>query len=436
MTENEDDIQPEPIFLKAIQAGCSDVHLKPGSPPKMRKNGILQAIPGYEGMVLTDRQTEVLAFRTMGTHNHGTYSANKYNHDYAYDLPSTGHRFRMNVYKTRGVDALVGRLLQDQPKTFKDLGIPTAVSKLAANKSGIVIISGATGSGKSTTMAAMIDFINKSRPVNIISIEDPIEIIHRDAKASISQREVGSDTESFGDALRAALREDPDVILIGEIRDTETLKTVLHAAETGHLVVTTLHTTDTSEVFNRILTMYPAEERDSIRRALAGSLKGVVGQRLVPAVNGGRIAVNEILINTNEISEIILDPTKSNRDIKNVIERKTRGMQLFEQHFLQLIEEGKITLNTAKENSIDPTYYDDPRFTTLEVKKDSLVVPHLSTPKEMPKIEIPRPLPQAPSKLLSDTLTNGADKENSIPSFPSPKVPPKTVRRTKNNPLD
>jgi twitching motility protein PilT len=370
----------------------------------MRKDGKLVAIPGYEGFILTGEHTRLIMHDTMSSFDLSTFEHKAYEHDYAYDLEGVG-RFRMNVYKTRGANALVGRLLQDKPKSLKELGVSSTISRLASHNSGIIIVSGATGSGKSTTMAGIIDFINKSKPVNIISIEDPIEILHSDAKASISQREIGVDSDNFSSALRSALREDPDVILIGEIRDLETLKTALSAADTGHLVVTTLHTTDTAEAINRILTMFPSEERDATRRALASSLRGVVGQRLVPTIEGGRVAVNEVMVNTPEIAELILDSTKSARDIKATIERNAKaGMQSFEQHFIRLVKENKITLQVAKDNSVDPTYYDKPELGLhQEGQKEELIVPNISSPKSIPQVGIPHPETPAP-RLLSETL--------------------------------
>jgi twitching motility protein PilT len=234
------------MFEEAVKNKCSDIHIKPGAPPKMRKDGVLKAIPGYESVVLTGEQTSVLTHETMDATAFSKYSSvGCFQVDYSCDFPNIG-RFRVNAYKTRGQDAFVARLLQDRAKTLDELGVDMAIKALALKPNGLIIVTGATGSGKSTTMAGMVEHINTNKPVNIISIEDPIEILLQDAMASISQREIGSDVESFDDALSAALREDPDVILIGEIRLASTLKTALQAADTGHLVIATLHTTDTS----------------------------------------------------------------------------------------------------------------------------------------------------------------------------------------------
>ena len=277
-------------------------------------------------------------------------------------------------------------------------------------------------------MAGIIDFINKGRAVHIISIEDPIEIVHTDAMASISQREVGSDVVSYESALKAALREDPDVILIGEIRDLETLKTALLAADTGHLVVTTLHTTDTAETINRILSMYPEGERDNTRRALASSLRGIVGQRLVPTLAGGRVVVNEILVNTPEITDVILDPNQNAKSIKAIIERSNNaGMQSFEQQFVNLIEAGIIDLRTAKDKSVTPEYYDtiDIKFPNGFNPETELVVPNISVSKQIPSGKLPtvvKPLPMAlpialakPPAVLTHETGSSAHKNNRNP---------------------
>ncbi len=331
------------VFKKAVDAGASDVHLKPGSPAKMRKGNELIPIPGYEGHILTGEDTRLLVFGTMNSANLAQYenkaesNSGAAEHDYAFEIDGVG-RFRVSAAKTRGNDAVVARLLQGKPKTLQELGINTAVSRLADNHSGIVLVTGYTGSGKSTTMAAMIDFINKNRAVNIISIENPIEIVHEDALASIMQREIGQDTTSFATALRAALRQDPDVILIGEIRDRETMEIALSAADTGHLVISTLHTTDTAEAFGRIFTLYPQEKKEAVKLALSASLRGIVGQRLATAKAGDRVAVNEILINTPEITEAILQEYPAYK-IKEIIKKGQNGMQTFDQHLIKLLKE-------------------------------------------------------------------------------------------------
>jgi twitching motility protein PilT len=350
------EIRAEDIFKRAVGEGCSDVHIKPGSPPKMRKNGKLFAIPSYESFILDAETTSRLTQETMDEHAFAQYgNPDAKQLDYSYEIPQVG-RFRMNVYRTRGADAFVGRLLQNKPKTLDELGVSSGVKKLAKSKNGLIIVSGATGSGKSTTMAGIIDYINNSQPVNIISIEDPIEVVHSDAMASIAQREVGVDVDSYELALTAALREDPDVILIGEIRTKETLKTAILAADTGHLVVATLHTTDASKAINRIIALSISEERDLVRQQLAAVLRGIVAQRLVPNINGGRTVVNEILVNTPEIAQIIIDEG-SEQEFHDILERSP-SMLSFERCFVERIEQGVIDLKTARDYS-NSEYYDN-----------------------------------------------------------------------------
>jgi twitching motility protein PilT len=356
-----DEIRAVEIFQRAIGEGCSDVHIKPGSPPKMRKNGKLFAVPSYESYILDADTTSRLTQETMDEHAFAQYNAPDVKQlDYSFEIPQVG-RFRMNAYHTRGANAFVGRLLQNKAKTLDELAVPSGVKKLAKSKNGLIIVSGATGSGKSTTMAGIIDFINNTQPVNIISVEDPIEVVHSDAMASIAQREIGVDVDSFELALESALREDPDVILIGEIRSLKTLQTAILAADTGHLVIATLHTTDASKAINRIITMYPNEERDLARQQLAAVLRGIVAQRLVPNLAGGRTVINEILVNTPEIAQAIVDeePEQLYRDIVD----RSPSMKSFEQHFVERVEAGLVSLNTAKEYS-NAEYYEN-----VEVKE-------------------------------------------------------------------
>lgn len=380
------------LFTMGVEMGCSDVHIKPGSPPKVRVNGRLISMPGLDK--ITPRDSELYAHATMNPHEEATFHHNGFNKDYSWELPGVG-RFRMNASKTRGNIALVARLLKDQPVPLSELGVAFAVEKLATMRTGVIIVSGATGSGKSTTLSGIIDYINKNKEVNIISIEDPIETLHRDYKSSISQREVGVDVPSFGEALKYALRQDPDVILIGEIRDIDTLRTVLLAADTGHLVVTTLHTTDTAETINRIIGMFPANERHETRRALSSVLKGVVGQILVPTVTGTRVVVNEILLNTPEMTDLIIDEQTTARDIKNLIRTSPeKGMQTFEQALERLVKEHIITLDVAKDLAVEPEYFEQ-----FENDDASLLKPNKNIPA-VNEQNIQRPLKAQKAPLL------------------------------------
>jgi twitching motility protein PilT len=404
------------IFKTAVEMGCSDIHIKAGSPPKARINGNLISLDDYP--VLTAVNTRALIYDTMNQKAIATFQHQIYGIDYSLELPNIG-RFRVNVAKGREAMALVARLLPESPKTLDDLGASPVLKKLAMTKTGIVIVSGPTGSGKSTTLSAMIDYINSNKSVNIISAEDPIEIIHNDKKSSIFQREIGSDVLDFASALKSALRQDPDVILIGEIRDLETMRTVLVAADTGHLVITTLHTNDTAETINRIITFYPPNERSEIRRALASSLRGVISQRLIPTIEKGRVGVNEILVNTPEIADIIIDETKSARDIKNIIAEDTkRGMITFEQALEKLVNTGVITLEEAIDNSINQDYFDN-FVRQVPVKKQL-------PPQAHPYTNNPSPQ-QSPSTTRAVTPPHSTSNPNS--GHPLSKRPPLPTRK-------
>lgn len=345
------------IFKAAVDLGCSDIHLKPGANPKARINGNLVKLKQFP--ILTPDDTKALIYETMSSKNMAAFNQDGiYELDYSFDLPLIG-RFRMNVFKTRNAMGLVARLLHDAPQSLDELGTPPILKTLAMMKTGIVIVSGATGSGKSTTLAGMIDYINKNKEVNIISTEDPIEILHKDINSSISQREIGSDVASFASALKSALRQDPDVILIGEIRDLDIMRTVLVAADTGHLVITTLHTTSAAETVNRIISLYPTNERHEIRRALASSLRGIVGQKILPNTKGGRSIFNEVLLNTPAVAEIIIDETKSAKDLdKIIVTHNEIGMQSFDQALEKLFRSGTVTLDVAKEFAVDPKKFE------------------------------------------------------------------------------
>lgn len=358
MSIDDLDITADELFTIGVEMGCSDIHIKAGSPPKIRKHGEMIPIPGFP--VLTGEQSRNIVEDTMNPKTLGAFVQieNLNGFDYSYDIPDVG-RFRMNAYHSRGNINAVARLVQEHPKTLDELGTPEILKKLAMMKTGIIVVAGATGSGKSTTLAGMIDYINENKSVNIISTEQPIEVLHEDKKSSVSQREVGTDVSDFASALKASLRQDPDVILIGEVRDIETMRTVLVAADTGHLVITTLHTTDAAETINRIIALYPVNERSEARRALASSMRGIVGQRILPKIGGGQTVTNEVLLGTPEVADIILDETKSARDLKNIIiNNNDKGMRTFEQDLERLVRNGTITIETAKENSVDPEYFD------------------------------------------------------------------------------
>jgi twitching motility protein PilT len=266
--------------------------------------------------------------------------------DFAYSVPGVG-RFRANVFRQRTSASMVLRKLRMGGPSFAELGMPPAVETLAAEPRGLVLVTGPTGSGKTTTLAAFIEHINATKPVHIVTIEDPIEVLHPDKRASVNQREVGQDSKSFLKALRAALRQDPDVILIGEMRDVETVQAALQAAETGHLVLSTLHTLDATETVNRIVDFFPSGQQQQIRFTLAGALRGIVCQRLVPTAAGGRAPCLEILINTGRIAERIEDPAKTSEIQEVVAQGSFYGMRTFDQSLLELVRAGVVSEEDA-----------------------------------------------------------------------------------------
>jgi len=349
--EDDDDINAMELFRYAVEQKCSDIHLKPGSPPKLRIQGELVPIPDMEP--LTAEQLDWIVQQTMSERVQALFAHNKFSSDYGYDLPNIG-RFRINAYKTRGATAMVARHLIDEPPTFDDLRTNPVIADLMKFNSGLILVSGATGSGKTTLMAAMIQRINSTRTSNIISVEDPIEIVHRDISSSVSQREVGLDVESFAAALKDSLREDPDVILIGEIRDEATARAALKAAETGHLVISTIHATNTPGAITRFLEIFPHVERDGIASILSGALRGIIGQRLVANTEGKRTAVNEILLNSPALQHALEENNTKNSVLIKILEDGiVDGMQTFEFHLAKLFEDGEIVEHVARDNATD-----------------------------------------------------------------------------------
>lgn len=334
-------------LLGELAAGeGSDLHLKVGSPPMIREQGVLgrleRPVPSAEqtnhlaeAIIPADRQER---FRTAGAA------------DFAHSVSGVG-RFRVNAFHQRGSVSFVFRKLRLGGPSFEEAGLPEIVRKLAEEQRGLLLVTGPTGSGKTTTLAAMIGEINRTRPVHIVTIEDPIEVLHQDQMASINQREVGLDTESFLSALRDALRQDPDVILIGEMRDPETVQSALQAAETGHLVLSTLHTVDATETVSRLVDFFPPYQQHQVRLTLAGALRGIVCQRLVPDTSGGRVPCLEVLVNTGRVAERIVDPGTTS-EIRDVItEGGYYGMRTFEQSLLELITAGTISVEAAMEST-------------------------------------------------------------------------------------
>lgn len=332
-------------FLQAVVVNHgSDLHLKVGGPPRIRISGSLVPL---QTDPLTAAGLETLVRETMPTDVEVQFDATN-EADYALSVPGIG-RFRVNAFRSRGAVGCVMRLVGDEPKTLAELALPDVIRSLALEPRGLVLVTGPTGSGKTTTLAAMVDAVNETRPVHILTIEDPIEVIHRDKVASVSQRELGTDTADWSVALRAAMRQDPDVILIGEMRDADTVRAALSAAETGHFVMSTLHTTDAKETVNRVIDFFPPHEQKQVRLGLAGSLRGIVCQRLVPRADGhGRVVAMEIAVNTPRLAEAIADPDRTDTIPDIVGDGGYSGMQTFDQHLVRLVLDGTVSVPDAK----------------------------------------------------------------------------------------
>jgi twitching motility protein PilT len=340
------------VLGAARQLNASDVHLKAGLPPVFRIKGDLRTL--RDTPPLTPEVIATFAVNLMNEHQRKHFDEH-HDADLSYGTPD-GVRYRVNVFKQRGQTGMVLRIIPSDIPNFEKLNLPPAVQKLAEEDRGLVLVTGITGSGKSTSLAAMLDHINRTEASHIVTVEDPIEFVHRDRRSVINQREIGFDAESFAKALRAALRQDPDVILVGEMRDEETIETALHAAETGHLVMSTLHTLDAVETVNRIIGMFPPHQQGQIRLALAAVLKGVVSQRLVPRADGkGMVPAVEILVMTARIRELIEDP-KRTREIRDAIAngRNPYGMMTFDQCLTDLVHRRLITYETALGSSTTP----------------------------------------------------------------------------------
>ena len=332
--------------------GASDLHLKAGSLPVMRVSGELH--PVTNSTRLTQDETLEMAFSMMSNRQKHHFKE-FYEVDVGYGVHGLG-RFRVNIFQQRGSVGIVARLIPERIRAFGELGLPPVLEKIADERRGLVLITGTTGSGKSTTLAAIIDRINSLRNSHIVTIEDPIEFLHRDKKSFVTQREVDVDTPSFAEALRGAMRQDPDVILVGEMRDLETIQTALDAAETGHLVLSTLHTLDAPETITRIITAFPPHQQKSIRIQLAGLLKAVVSQRLLKSAKGkGRVPSVEVLVTTSLIRDYIVSEEKTPQ-IRDAIAAGTSqyGMQTFDQSLFYLYQANQITLEEALHGASNP----------------------------------------------------------------------------------
>jgi twitching motility protein PilT len=334
-----------------IEREGSDLHVKVGTPPTARIHGELVPLEGHQPLTPMDTES---AFEQIAEQRSIQEFQQSGEADFSYSIEGVS-RFRVNTFKQRGAISIVCRAIPFKIRSVEELGLPPVVTKLAEEQRGIILVTGTTGSGKSTTLAAMIDHINRTRPHHIITLEDPIEYLHEDKHSIINQREVGSDTESFARAMKRVLRQDPDVILIGEMRDEETVRTALSAAETGHLVLSTVHTLDATETINRIIDVFPPHLQHQARVMLASTLRGAIAQRLVPDITGdGRVPASEIMIVTGRVEDLIMNPEETGKITEVIGEGEYYGMRTFDQSLLTYVMEGKVSEEVALDFASSP----------------------------------------------------------------------------------
>jgi twitching motility protein PilT len=350
------------LLRYTVERGASDLHLKAGNVPFVRVDGELSpAELGYLSAADTDRFADAL----MSEHKKREFEQTN-EADLGYTLSGVG-RFRVNVFRQRGVIGLAIRRVRAEVPSFEELRLPPVMSTLAASPRGLILITGPTGTGKTTTIAAMIGHINRTRRAHIVTVEDPIEVVHDDQLSIVQQREIGIDTESYAAALRHVIRQDPDVIFIGEIRDADSALAAIQAAETGHLVISTLHTIDAMETINRTLDLFPPEQQREIRSSFAGALRGIVSQRLVSRADGkGRVPVVEVLVNTGRVFDRIVDPDETSGILEVIQGGEFYGMQTFDQALVKLVKEGVVSPDEARRTATNPHDFDLALHGTLE----------------------------------------------------------------------
>jgi len=335
------------LLSAAVRGGASDIHLKLGRPPLVRVDGAVTPLAGPD-LTEEDLDSCLRALTAVAPQRYEAFQQTG-ELDIAYTGPELP-RFRVNAFRQRGATSFALRVIPRRVPRFSDLGLPPGVERLAEEHRGLILVTGATGSGKTTTLAAIVDHINRTRQSHIVTIEDPIEVLHTDQQSIVNQREVGLDTENFGQALRRALRQDPDTILIGELRDAETAQTALQAAESGHLVFSTLHTIDSAETVGRLIEFFPEGKQQQIRSILAGVLRGVISQRLLPRTGGGRVAVVEVMVNNARIADLIREG-KPEEIGDAIAEGDFFGMQTFQQALITKVIEGAIDSDSAADAS-------------------------------------------------------------------------------------
>jgi twitching motility protein PilT len=374
----------EPLLREVVEAGGSDLHLTVPAPPLMRLNGEL--VPAGAGEPLEPGDTQGMLGELLEDESKREEFSEEGEVDFSFALDGCG-RFRVNAFRQRGTVSLALRVIPNEVQTVEELGLPEVISDLADEERGIVLVTGTTGSGKSTTLAAMVDRINETKSRHIVTIEDPIEFLHRNKRSVVAQREVGDDTVSFTRALRRVLRQDPDVILIGEMRDEETVKSALSAAATGHLVLSTLHTLDAAETINRVIDFFPPHQQQQTRSMLSGTLKGIVSQRLVPTKDGeDRVPVCEVLRSTGRVRDMILDASLTEQLPQAIAEGEYYGMQSFDQALLKQVQAGRISLEEGLRAATRPSDF------KLLVASEGV-----GGPQPMREREAPEPdAPQAP----------------------------------------
>jgi twitching motility protein PilT len=352
-----------------VEKDGSDLHLKIGTPPLYRVHGELAADSSAEPLTRAD--TEAALHDLLADESKLEEFSHDREVDFSYEITGIA-RYRVNAFQQRGAISMVCRAIPHRISSIEELALPDVVRELAEEERGIILLTGTTGSGKSTTLAAMIDHMNNTMSKHIVTIEDPIEFVHEDKRSAINQREVGMDTASFKRALRRVLRQDPDVILVGEMRDEETVQTALSAAETGHLVLSTIHTVDATESINRMLDFFPPHQHGQARSMIAGTIKGVISQRLVPGADGGRVAVCEIMRMTGRVRDMIMDPDQTGKLVEVITSGAYYGMQTFDQALFGHVKAGRVTFEDAMRVASSPHDFkllmqaDGRRGTTME----------------------------------------------------------------------